>query len=71
MKEILTKTEEKMGVNGEYAAMAELKFTYNDQSLAVPLYGWATSRECGVQWNSRAAISVGNFAANSKPGASR
>ena len=51
-KEILENAEEAVRMNGDYNANSQINFTYNDQTLQIPLTSNATSnRGCAIGWN--------------------
>lgn len=51
-KEILESTEDALRTNGDYNANSQINFTYNDQTLQIPLTSNATSnRGCAIGWN--------------------
>lgn len=52
IKGILEETEAMLLLNGSYTASAEINFTYDAQTVHIPLHGWAISdRGCSIQWN--------------------
>ena len=51
-KEILENAEDALRMNGDYNANSQINFTYNDQTLQIPLTSYATSnRGCALGWN--------------------
>lgn len=50
MKEILSPALPLSG-NSDYSAAGEINFTYDGQTLRVPVYGWCSGGSCAVQWN--------------------
>lgn len=51
-REILESAEEAVRMNGDYNANSQINFSYNDQTLQIPLTSNATSnRGCAVGWN--------------------
>ena len=37
--------------NNDYSMAGEITFTYDGQTLRVPIYSWCSGGSCAVQWN--------------------
>lgn len=50
--QILESSEDALRMNGEYNANSQIGFTYNDQTVNIPLTSWTTkNRGCALGWN--------------------
>lgn len=49
---ILERTWETVRTDGEYSAHSQIGFTYDGQTVSVPLECWGSDRGCTITWNS-------------------